>query len=399
VQFGDDCGTSKVAVGQDSTCFSFKFGVNGFVTFIDWIANTSETLAGNTNSSCYSRTAALNDVGPFFSQCYSQISFSENQNYIFDFHRATNPNGKVGMWWVATIQVGDSTPIVIGYIRHDYFTKWISSSSWLSDGISITDPVTRLPLNFADCNRVPIESALFGAPFFGNRAVASPPSGGATCGNYSILPPDAAGTVQFNFGGPTAYATVPTLPPTPTPTSTSKSAYTPNPILTPTPTPTVTVTVTNQGLKLVPLAMIAQTVKSELVGNKFNLSIAIPKSATNVYLASSLLGYSNTHPLRAVLVNGRANFVIPMTGKIYGLGANLKLYSSNTYGTSPVLHLSLKLPKIPTAEQSKPRTPTPNVATPTKTPPVLEPTKIDCWKGAQERVFVGTNCPPGWASK
>jgi peptide/nickel transport system substrate-binding protein len=103
--------------------------------------------------------------------------------------------------------------------------------------------------------------------------------------------------------------------------------------------------------------------------------------ATNAYLVSKELGFSSARPLKGELAGSKIIVEIPIKASMAGKKYPVSIYVTNSKGKSKSLEGVVSIPKAP----STPKAPT--------TAP--DQTKVNCKKGAQERLFDGS-CPPGW---
>ena len=103
--------------------------------------------------------------------------------------------------------------------------------------------------------------------------------------------------------------------------------------------------------------------------------------ATNAYLVSKELGFSSARPLKGELAGSKIIAEIPINASMAGKKYPVSIYVTNSKGKSKSLAGVVSIPKAP----STPKAPT--------TAP--DQTKVNCKKGAQERLFDGS-CPPGW---
>ena len=100
--------------------------------------------------------------------------------------------------------------------------------------------------------------------------------------------------------------------------------------------------------------------------------------ATNAYLVSKELGFSSARPLKGELAGSKIIVEIVVKSSMAGKKYPVSIYVTNSKGKSKSLEGVVSIPKAPTAPTTAP-----------------SQSKVNCKKGAQERLFDGS-CPPGW---
>jgi peptide/nickel transport system substrate-binding protein len=103
--------------------------------------------------------------------------------------------------------------------------------------------------------------------------------------------------------------------------------------------------------------------------------------ATNAYVVSKELGFTSARPLKGEVAGSKIIAEIVVKSSMLGKKFPVSIYVTNSKGKSKSLEGVVSIPKAP----STPKAPT--------TAP--DQTKVNCKKGAQERLFDGS-CPPGW---
>jgi len=103
--------------------------------------------------------------------------------------------------------------------------------------------------------------------------------------------------------------------------------------------------------------------------------------ATNAFLVSKELGFTSARPLKGEVAGSKIIAEIVVKSSMLGKKFPVSIYVTNSKGKSKSLAGVVSIPKAP----STPKAPT--------TAP--DQTKVNCKKGAQERLFDGS-CPPGW---
>ena len=103
--------------------------------------------------------------------------------------------------------------------------------------------------------------------------------------------------------------------------------------------------------------------------------------ATNAYVVSKELGFTSARPLKGEVAGSKIIAEIVVKSSMAGKKYPVSIYVTNSKGKSKSLEGVISIPKAPTAPKA-----------PTTAP---DQTKVNCKKGAQERLFDGS-CPPGW---
>ena len=103
--------------------------------------------------------------------------------------------------------------------------------------------------------------------------------------------------------------------------------------------------------------------------------------ATNAFLVSKELGFTSARPLKGEVAGSKFIAQFAVKSSMLGKKFPVSIYVTNSKGKSKSLAGVISIPKAPSAPKA-----------PTTAP---DQTKVNCKKGAQERLFDGS-CPPGW---
>ena len=103
--------------------------------------------------------------------------------------------------------------------------------------------------------------------------------------------------------------------------------------------------------------------------------------ATNAYVVSKELGFTSARPLKGEVAGSKIIAEIVLKSSMAGKKYPVSIYVTNSKGKSKSLAGVISIPKAPSAPKA-----------PTTAPDQI---KVNCKKGAQERLFDGS-CPPGW---
>ena len=125
--------------------------------------------------------------------------------------------------------------------------------------------------------------------------------------------------------------------------------------------------------------------KSTIVGGSAvitaEVKIQAGALATNAFLVSKELGFTSARPLKGEVAGSKFIAQFAVKSSMAGKKFPVSIYVTNSKGKSKSLAGVISIPKAPTAPKA-----------PTSAP---DQTKVNCKKGAQERLFDGS-CPPGW---